>query len=77
MTVVLSETEKGRLMKPVRGQGGWQRLLRRLQAQLNGNILRLTARDVDMVRKYRERYGDGGWQPRLGFLKRVKLDTAA
>lgn len=77
MTIVLSSGEIAQLMKPVTGQGSWQRLLRRLQAQLKGAVLTLTARDVAQVLKYREKYGTGGWQTRLGFLKRVRLDSAA
>jgi hypothetical protein len=77
MTIVLLEAERAQLMKPVRGEGGWQRLLRRLQAQTDGYSLSLAARDVEMIRKYRDRYGSGGWQTRLGFLKRIWLDSAA
>lgn len=77
MTIVLSDQEKGLLLRPVRGEGGWQCLLRRLQAQLSGSVLHLTIRDVERIRKYRDRYGSGGWQTRLSFLRRASLDVAA
>ena len=50
---------------------------RRLQAQLSGSVLHLTIRDVERIRKYRDRYGSGGWQTRLSFLRRASLDVAA
>jgi hypothetical protein len=75
--VVLSNEEKGLLLKPVVGQGGWQSLLRRLQRQLDGSVLSLTPADVQRIGRYRERYGSGGWQGRLAFLRRVSLDSAA
>jgi len=77
MTVLLSDSERDRLMKPVRGQGGWQRLLRKLQRQLSGKVLTLGQDDYRRVQQYRSRYGSGGWQSRLSFFRRVHLDSAA
>lgn len=75
--LVLSSDEIGRLLKPVRGQGGWQSLLRKLQSQIEGNVLVLTQEDVARILRYREKYGSGGWQGRLGFLNRHALKPAA
>lgn len=77
MTVLLSDDELVRLLKPVRGEGGWQRLLRRLQMQLDGSVLTVTAQDLACIRRYRDNYGSGGWQGRLRFLRRISLDSAA
>jgi hypothetical protein len=77
VTIALSDHELARLLMPVRGEGGWQRLLRKLQAQLNGSVLSLTAQDLARIRRYRDKYGNGGWQGRLQFLTRVTLDSAA
>ena len=73
----LTEDELRRLMRPVRGEGGWQSLLRQLQRSVVATTLTLSERDVARIRRSRENYGDGGWQGRLPFLRRVSLDTAA
>jgi hypothetical protein len=77
MSIVLSAEELELLMRPVRGKGGWQSLLRKLQRQVSGATLVLDHSDVAKVCRYRDKYGSGGWQGRLGFLKRHKLDSAA
>jgi hypothetical protein len=77
MTVVLTDDELGRLLKPVMGVGGWQGLLRKLQRQLQAPVLTLTPQDRVRIRRYRDKYGSGGWQGRLRFLTRVSLDTPA
>ncbi|HZO53897.1 MAG TPA: hypothetical protein VFB63_14365 [Bryobacteraceae bacterium] len=77
MHISLTETELAHLMKAVRGRGGWQALLRKLQAQVSGVTLTLTANDATRIARYRDKYGDGGWQKRLEFLKRVDLKSAA
>lgn len=74
---VLSVEEVELLARPVRGKGGWQCLLRRLQKQLNGTVLTLSAGDIAKVSRYRTKYGEGGWQGRLAFLNRHRLDQAA
>jgi hypothetical protein len=75
--VVLSSPEVALLMKPVRGRGGFQTLLRSLQGQLQGTVLILPPVLVARVIRYRNRYGAGGFQGRLAFLQRVDLDSAA
>ena len=53
------------LQRPLRGQGGYQTLLARLQNNLEGNTLRLTRTDCERVVRYATRYGEGGFQTRL------------
>ena len=53
------------LQRPLRGQGGYQSLLARLQGNLDGNILRLTRTDCERVVRYATQYGEGGFQTRL------------
>lgn len=75
--VVLTIDQANQLMRPVRGKGGWQSLLRRLQARLSGVVLTLDHRDIRQVRKYRSSYGGGGWQSRLSFWTDTPIDIAA
>ena len=54
------------LRKPIAGQGGFQSLLRPLQAQVaDANIVVLTPEMVDRVGRYVREYGKGGFQGRL------------
>lgn len=76
-TIVLSNAEISLLMKAVNGKGGFQTLLRGLQRELRGNTLILTPVLEAKVLRYRSKYGGGGFQGRLSFLRRVQLDTAA
>lgn len=76
-TIVLSETEVALLMKPIRGQGGFQTLLRSLQHSLRGRVLTLAPTTVARIVRYRNKYGAGGFQGRLAFLRRAHLDSAA
>jgi hypothetical protein len=68
MRVELSEQDLEQLMRPVRGQGGWQSLVRRLQRQVEGNVITLTEEDQARILHYLLSYGTGGWQDRLGAL---------
>ena len=53
------------LSRPLRGQGGYQSLLARLQSNMNGTRLRLTLDDCEKVVRYASQYGQGGFQERL------------
>lgn len=75
--IVLSSAETSLLMKPVNGHGGFQTLLRDLQRELRGTTLTLTPSLEAKVSRYRSKYGAGGFQGRLSFLRRVQLDKAA
>ena len=61
----LTADQIGFLERPVRGQGGYQSLLRRLRGNLSGSLLRLTRSDCEKVVRYSRRYGEGGFQTRL------------
>ena len=56
--------------KPVRGQGGFQGLLRKIQAGINWTtgVLIISEADVGRVIRYAAKYGGGGFQGRLGPL---------
>lgn len=53
------------LQRPVKGEGGFQHLLRKLQSQIDGTELVLTAELVEKIARYVARYGSGGFQGRL------------
>ena len=65
MRLHLTEEQVEFLERPVRGQGGYQSLLTRLQSQLRGNCLTLTLTDCEKVVRYSSNYGQGGFQSRL------------
>jgi hypothetical protein len=77
MDLFLTRDDVEQLMRPIRGRGGWQSLLRKLQRQLVGQVLSLTAVDIGRIERYRSRYGKGGWQSRLSFLLTRRWDSAA
>lgn len=63
--IPLTETERLYLSRPVEGNGGFQRLLKRLKAGLSGNVLTLTPADADELVRAGSRYGQGGFQDRI------------
>lgn len=65
MEIELSSEDYELLMRPVAGSGGWQSLLRKLQKQVKGKTLTLTASDSQRILRYILSYGSGGWQDRL------------
>jgi hypothetical protein len=64
MKIILSPSEVRRLQKPIRGRGGFQVLLRKLQAQIDGNVLTLSEADLEKIVRYSFRYGQGGFEDR-------------
>jgi hypothetical protein len=52
------------LRKPIRGRGGFQSLLRKLQHQLDGRHLEVSRADLSRLRRYASGYGGGGFQGR-------------
>lgn len=64
MDVQLSRPSVMRLMRPVRGHGGFQQLLRRLQTRINGTVLSIDSADFQKLRRYSHSYGRGGFQNR-------------
>lgn len=65
LLVELTTDQIGFLELPVRGKGGHQSLLRRLQSNLSGKRSRLTRTDCERVVRYSKEYGQGGFQTRL------------
>ena len=65
LSIELTDTEKKLLKKPINGQGGLQSLLKRVRKKLDGNILTLNPYDVDMILRYAQNYGEGGFQIRF------------
>lgn len=64
MRVQLSQETVARLMRPVRGRGGFQSLLRKLQPRISGQILEIDATDYERLNRYSRSYGRGGFQGR-------------
>jgi len=63
-SIDLTPTGANMLRKPVRGRGGFQSLLRKLQAQLDGHHLEVSAVDAERLARYSATYGGGGFQRR-------------
>ncbi|MEP7307482.1 MAG: hypothetical protein ABJA98_18410 [Acidobacteriota bacterium] len=70
MSIDLTVQEPPVLRKPIRGQGGFQRLLRKLREQSDGRQLEVSAADLERLRRYSTAYGDGGFQRRTAHVGR-------
>lgn len=64
MDIQLSQSAVARLMRPVRGRGGFQQLLRRLQPKVQGAVLAIDGDDAEKLSRYSHAYGRGGFQER-------------
>jgi len=75
LTFQLSTEAVGALLRPVVGEGGFQSLLRQLQASLDNDKLTLTSDLIAKMVRYVRDYGQGGFQGRLdavlGELKKL------
>lgn len=65
LTFTLSPDAVEALGRPVVGQGGFQSLLRQIQALLVSNELTLTPELISRIVRYVQDYGGGGFQNRL------------
>jgi hypothetical protein len=65
--LVLNEGEIAALRKQVKGQGGFQSLMRRLQGQYRPGTseLRIEDDDVEQIQHYAFDYEQGGWEDDL------------
>ena len=65
--IVLNEDEIGKLVKPQKGTGGFQSLMRRLQGQYRKGTQELLVTDEDLsdIQKYAFDYKQGGWEDDL------------
>jgi hypothetical protein len=66
MEISLSEAALARLTRPVRGKGGFQQLLRKLQHGVHGAVLAVDDADHEKLSRYSHAYGAGGFQSRTG-----------
>lgn len=64
MNIHLRQGTVSKLRRPIRGQGGFQTLLRRLQLQVSDGTLALDAADFEKLGRYSRAYGRGGFQDR-------------
>ncbi len=62
MKIQLTDRELAKILKPVKGQGGFQALLRRIQKQVQGNVLEASDADIEKLIRYSFEYGQGGFQ---------------
>ncbi len=66
MKIQLSPAQIAVIQKPVRGKGGFQVLLRRLQRQISSQgVLTATDQDVEKLLRYAFTYGQGGFEERI------------
>jgi hypothetical protein len=69
VTVPIRQEELSRLMRPAPGGGGFQRLIERLRAGIEGGTISMSLADADRLLRYTRGYGRrGGWQARLAFV---------
>ena len=62
----LTHAAANKLRRPIRGEGGFQNLLRTLQSKLtDGDVLTLTPVLAGRIARYVHSYGQGGFQGRL------------
>ncbi len=68
--IQVSQSDFALLDRPVRGQGGFQNLLRRIRAGYDPatETLEVSGPDAERVTRYSADYGGGGFQGRLGPL---------
>ena len=63
--IQLSPREVAKYTRPVRGQGGFQTLLRRISRQINpSGVLTISDSDLEKLIRYSFQYGQGGFQER-------------
>jgi|GEM_PF-144482 len=66
IVIKLPKDEADRLRKEVKGSGGFQNLLSKLQQNLTSdNVLKIDLSDIESVIRYCTRYGQGGFQERF------------
>lgn len=77
ITFQLSSVHSYMLRKPIRGQGGWQDFLRKLQKKLTDtNTITLSYTEIRKIYRYSNKYGGGGFEQRLeGILSSIKDAT--
>lgn len=70
MLIKLKPEHARLLRRPLRGNGGFQSFLRRLQRHLNANDeLEISLPELNRAKRLRQRYGAGGFQGRLAWVE--------
>ena len=65
MKTQLTSREIERYLKPIRGQGGFQVLLRRIARNISADgVLEISEADMEKLLRYSFEYGQGGFQGR-------------
>lgn len=64
MQIQLTDKAVAQIRRAVRGKGGFQSLLRRLQPNVSGNTLEVSDADLEKLSRYSSAYGRGGFQSR-------------
>jgi hypothetical protein len=65
IVIDLTPEELAYLQREIRGQGGFQSLLRRIQRNIVRDRLVLSIPDAERIIRYSSQYGEGGFQGRL------------
>lgn len=68
MWLLLDVSELAWLSRPVKGQGGFQSLLRALAQNRRGQVQFVPVTLVERIQRYARKYGKGGFQGRLRSL---------
>lgn len=78
LTISLDPKGRKLLMRPVRGEGGWNSLLRTLQSKVDRHgRLDLSSPEILRIRGYAEHHGIGGFQTRLApVLEAIRRESA-
>lgn len=68
----LSAEDLKEVLRPISGEGGFQRLIRRIQRSVDreNHTIELNDEDAERIRMYPAKYGEGGFQRILGVLLR-------
>ena len=68
----LTEEEAEAFMRPVKGEGGFQSLLRVLQKKFDkkARTVKLEGDEIEKINRYTGQYGAGGFEDRLAGLRR-------
>lgn len=64
-TVHLSQSALNAINEEVRGSGGYQTLMRKLQKRLIGTELHYSDDDLEKIKRYAKEYNNGGYQNRF------------
>jgi len=62
----LTEEQVLDLLKPIKGNGGFQSLVARIRGKINWHItVKLSDQELDALERYARKYGGGGYQGKI------------